>query len=104
MAEFHEDRLEEAVKSLKEAFSDGFQFEDVATVVREATVFAGAFKIPSEEKRALALRLINRVVDETDIPWLPDTLIDPLIKRFAPKLIDLVVDAAKGRVAVSPAE
>lgn len=101
MAEFHEDKLESAFKVIMEAFADGFQWEDVATVIEEASVFADLFDMPGSEKRALALRLINRVIDETDTPWLPDAFTDPLLKRFIPGVVDLIIKGTKGKLAIN---
>lgn len=98
MAEVTEQHITDAVARIKEAFADGFQFGDIAVVLKEVTVFAQAFQLPGDEKKALALRVANRVIDETDTPWLPDPLTDPLMKKLLPNLIDLVVDAAKGKL------
>jgi len=98
MAEVTEQHIADAVLHIKEAFADGFQLEDISTVLKEVTVFAEAFTLPGDEKKALALRVANRVIDETDTPWLPDALTDPLMKKLLPNLIDLIVDAAKGKL------
>lgn len=98
MAQFTEQHFETAVTNLKSAFADGFQFEDLATVIKEGVVFAGAFRLTNAERRALAIRLINKLIDETDTPWLPDGLTDPLFKRVVPKLVDLVADAILGKL------
>lgn len=94
-----EQQIFDKVEELKAAFADGFQLRDLATIVRAAIEFASLAQLPGPEKKALAIQVIERVIDETDTPWLPDALVDPLMKRFVPDLIDLVVDAVKGRVA-----
>jgi len=101
MAEFHEDKFEDAFKVIMGAFADGFQWEDVATIIEEAAIFADLFDMPGPEKKALALRLINRVIDETDVPWLPDAIVDPLLKRFIPGLVDSIIRATKGKLAIN---
>lgn len=110
MAEFTEARVTEAVENIKSAFADGFQLEDVSILLKEVTAFAELFNLRSEEKKALALRVAERVLAETDIPVLPDKLslpfvgevgADALIMRFLPKLIDLVVSATKGELPVN---
>jgi len=88
-------------EKIAEAFSDGFQLEDIATVVKEATELAELQEMSGPDKKALAVGLIEHVIDITDTPWLPDALTDPLMKKFIPSLIDLVVDAAKGKLALN---
>ena len=62
------------------------------------------------EKRNLALRVIGEVLKKTDIPFLPDELnlpflgdvgADALIMKILPAIVDLVVDAAKGKLAIN---
>lgn len=92
---------EEVVKhaeKIAEAFSDGLQFEDIATVVREATALAQIPGLPNQEKKDLAVSLICHVIDITDTPWLPDALTDPLLKKFVPNAIDLLVDVSRGKL------
>ncbi len=102
MADVVEEKIEAKVKEVRAAFADGLQFEDIATVVKTGVEFAEQFgSLNGPEKKALAVQLIGRVIDETDTPWLPDSLTDPLMKRFVPSLIDLVVGASLGEVAVN---
>lgn len=98
MADITEQGITEAVDNIKAAFSDGFQWEDISTVLREATKFAQVVALSGSEKKALALNIIGRVLDETDTPWLPDSWTDDWMKRMAPGLIDWAVDSAKGRL------
>lgn len=83
---------------IAEQFSDGFQFEDIAVVVKEATKFAQIPGLPNQEKKDLAVALVCHVIDITDTPWLPDAWTDPIFKKFVPNLIDLLVDASQGKL------
>lgn len=104
MAEVTEARITEAVNNIKAAFADGFQLADISVVIREVTTFAEMFNLSGPEKKALALQVAERVIDETDTPWLPDALTDPLMKKLLPNLIDLVVDAARGKLGLKGPE
>jgi hypothetical protein len=97
MADITEEEITGAVQSIKAAFLDGFQWEDIPTVLREATKFAQIAALSGSEKKALAIKVIERVIDETDTPWLPDSISDAWMKRMAPGLIDWAVDAARGK-------
>ncbi len=110
MAEITEERILEAVRKIKAAFADGFQWEDVATLAEEAAVFADLFVLSGPEKEALALRVMEKVLAETDFPWLPDTFnlplvgdigADALIMRFAPGLLRSIVKGTKGELAIN---
>jgi len=110
MAEATEEQVLEAVENIKTAFSDGFQFDDISTVLEEAAVFAELFSLTGGEKKALALRVIERVLEETNIPFLPDKLVlpfvgdigaDALIMKFAPGLLDKIVNASAGKLAIN---
>jgi len=85
-------------EKIAEQFSDGFQFEDIAVVVKEATKLAQIPGLPNQEKKDLAVSLISHVIDITDTPWLPDNWTDPILKKFVPGLIDLLVDASQGKL------
>lgn len=110
MAEIIEERITEAVANIKAALSDEFQFSDIATILGEITTFAEVFSLSGPEKKELALRVAQRVLDETDIPVLPDKLslpfvgevgADALIMKLLPGLIDKLVGASKGKLALN---
>ena len=110
MAEYTEEQLREAVDRIKLVLADGFQFSDIGFLVKEVMAFAKDFSdLTGAEKKALAMSLAETVLDETDIPWLPDKLnlpfvgeigADALILKGVDKLIDVVWDAAKGRLGL----
>lgn len=79
MADVTKERIAEAVAKIKEAFSDGFQWGDIQTVVERVTVFAEAFALTGPEKRALALQVAQQVLDETNFPHFPDKLVLPIV-------------------------
>ena len=86
---------------IADLFLDGFQWGDIAKVVRLAIEFAEIAGMSGADKRALAIDLLCEVIDRVDFPWLPDYLLDPYLKQLVPAFIDLVVDASKGRIAVN---
>ena len=103
-SEYMTGKLDETVDGLKAAFSDGFQWHDISIVIQSAIEFAENLKLLQYEgpdKKIVAIHLVSRVIDEVDTPWLPDWLVDPLLKAVVPSVIDLVVAASKGEVAVN---
>jgi len=111
MAEFGEQWIRERVEEAKATLTDGkFTFEDVKVLIKLATEAAELTKLSGSEKKALALQVAETVLAETDIPVLPDKFTvpflgdiggDALIMRFLPGLIDLVVEAARGRLGLA---
>lgn len=100
MSEITLEQIKAHVEDIKKIFADGFQLGDVALVVKEAMEIAQTYKssanLNGPARKELALKLINQVVDETDTPWLPDPLTDPLLKKLAPRMIDMLHEAASG--------
>lgn len=113
MAEYTEQQVRDAVDRIKVAL-ETFEFADIAFLVKEVMAFAKDFSgLTGGEKKALAMNLAETVLKETDVPWLPDELnlpivgeigADALILKGVDKVIDLVWDAAKGRLELVPGE
>ena len=130
-----EARLEAAITRIADAVRDSFDVEDVAVIVRESVEVAEAFgDLDGTEKKALALALGERLVDEffdratpslermvvsLDLPgpeWLERTLWDPALKLVAPKLlkpalkaslpalVELVISAHNGALKLNDKE
>jgi len=100
----------DAVAAIKDALGEEFDLADLAVVIEEITVFADLFDMPGDEKKKLALDIAGRVLAETDFPYLPDQLelpvlgevgADALFMRILPKVVDLLVRATKGDLAVN---
>lgn len=96
MAEVTEARIAEAVAEIKAELTDGeFDFEDIQVLAKHAYLFAEIVGLSGDEKLALALKVAEQVLAETEIPYLPDQLklpflgevgADALILRALPKL------------------
>lgn len=96
------ERVESATQRIALRLADGFQFGDLAAIIGEACELAETLSdLDGPGKRAVAIRIIERIIDETDTPWLPDALIDPLLKKVVPELVDLIVNASKGALRVN---
>ncbi len=102
MAEVTHEWLQEQTAEIMEAFKDGFQWTDVFSVVPKAMEIVERMDgLTGDEKKEVAVKIVNHVIDETDTPWLPDALVDPIAKKAVPHVIDLVIDATKGRLAIN---
>ncbi len=88
---------EEFAAELLESFKDGFQFEDIVTVAEVTLDHTAGEGI--EEPEEFCVDAISYVIDNTDTPWLPDSLSDPLMKAFVPRLVEWAF-----RLAARPAK
>lgn len=83
--------VQKTVQSLRDAFVDGFQWQDLASVLQFAVRFAGQFRdLSSADKVALVNQLLDFVIDATDTPYLPDQFADPIFKAFIHPMISLI--------------
>ena len=98
MGKFTAAQIEEHASKVMEKFADGFQWSDLIETVPAVMEIVGAVKeMTNEEKHESAVGILDYVIDETDIPWVPDSLIDPILKKGVRKLIPVLFDAAEGK-------
>lgn len=101
MAQITVEEIKKYADQVVAEFADGFQWTDlfkVVPMVMEIVEKVGGAS--GEEKKATALAIINYVVDSTDLPG-PDALLDPILKKAAPFVIELVISASKGKIEVN---
>ncbi len=109
MADVTAERIEQAVREIKDLF-ETFEWSDIAALAEKVSVFADLFVLTGPEKKALAMQVAERVLAETDIPWLPDSLTlpfvgdvgaDALILKFLPGILGSLCGASKGKLALN---
>lgn len=84
---------------IKALFDDGFQLKDVwATVSAAMEVVEQVKDLDGPEKKDTAINIINYVIDEVDIPWIPDSMVDPILKSMVPDAIEYLLKASKGKL------
>jgi len=101
MAQITVEEIKKYADQVIAEFADGFQWTDVFHVVpmvMEIVEKVGGAS--GEEKKQTAIAIVNYVVDNTDLPG-PDSLLDPILKKAAPFLIEMVISASKGEIAVN---
>ena len=96
--------IQEKAKGALALLDDGFQFSDLmqmAPMVMEiARDVEGATGV---ERMQVAVALGEYIIDETDTPWLPDPVTDPIMKDLLPKVIQFAFDCAEGQYRFRPA-
>ncbi|MCH9631459.1 MAG: hypothetical protein S4CHLAM37_14820 [Chlamydiia bacterium] len=104
----HELKIEDSTytfaKEILETFEDGFQWGDLATMIRSSFEFVKKNQgLNIEEQREQIVSILTHVVDLTDTPYLPDNYTDPLFKSMVPPLVDIVTKAGNGEFQLIPA-
>ena len=104
MAEFTIERAKEYAGPILERFEDGFQWSDVFAIVPEVMEIVEDLKeMNGPEKEAAAVMVLDHVIDATNVPWLPDSLVDPILKKGVRLMIPMLVSATKGKLKVNKA-
>lgn len=97
MGKFTAAQIKEHAEKAMSQFEDGFQWTDLIGLVPEVMQIVGAVQgMTNEEKHESAKGVLDYVIDETDIPWLPDSLVDPILKKAVDFLIPVLFKAANG--------
>lgn len=79
-------------KSIHEIFADGFQWYDLASIMKLSLQYLNNFfSLSIQEKRLAVQEIINYVIDETDTPYLPDVFFDPIFKILVPSFVELII-------------
>lgn len=101
MAKFTAAQIQEHAQRAMEAFKDGFQWSDIFTLVPQVMeIVQAAGGMTGPEKEEAALSILDYVIDNTDTPWLPDNLTDPLLKKGVRYMIPTLIKAAKGEFKI----
>ena len=97
MAEFTIEQVKKHAESVLALFDDGWQWTDLFEIVPKVMEIVEAVEgMNGGEKQAAAEQILDYVIDETDIPWLPDSLIDPILKKGVRYMLPVICKAAKG--------
>mgnify|MGYP003653375767 CR=1 FL=1 len=88
--------IKEKSEEIYAEFADGFEWTDLFKVLPKVIEVAMTVEgLSDEEKKGAAVAIVEYIIDETDTPWVPDSIVDPILKKAAPYLIDLSLDALK---------
>ncbi|MBN2479936.1 MAG: hypothetical protein JXA94_06885 [Parachlamydiales bacterium] len=87
-----DDDIKAFAESLKEVFSDGFQFQDIAQIMHITyDQFVQPFILSAEDKRKAVLDVLFFLIDVTDTPILPDYFFDPFFKTICISFVNLII-------------
>lgn len=96
--------------SLLTLFQDGFQIGDLVSIFEKANTYLEEhYTLSVQQKRNALVKVICIIIDETDTPYVPDFVFDPLFKLLVPPVVALMYPDAKeisasGQLQGSPSE
>lgn len=102
MTEITAEWLKKKTKEVTAVLDDGFQYTDLFKMIPVAMeIVEGVRGISGEEKLATFVSLMTKVIEETDTPWVPDALVDPIMVSLLEPLAEMAIKFSKGEVAVN---
>ena len=73
-------------------FKDGFQWHDISDIMKLAWQYvSGSFSLSDLEKKTAVIKIIDYLIDITDVPYLPDFFVDPIFKAIASSFVDIAM-------------
>jgi hypothetical protein len=73
-------------KKVRAIFADGFQWRDLPDIVVCTIELVGG--LSNTGNRELVTKIVDKVIDISDTPFLPDNLTDPIFKLLARSLVN----------------
>jgi len=102
MALLTADEIKSRAEVVAKTFDDGFQMTDLLVIVPQVMELVGAVKaMTGAEKKETAVAILNLVIDEVDIPKIPDWMVDPILKALVPHLIEFAYKIDQGAFSFS---
>lgn len=81
------------IRKTKETFSDGFQWQDLAAVIRHTIEFVSGFPgLSLTEQKNSITDIVFGIIDATDTPYLPDSFVDPVFKSIVGPVVDVIFE------------
>lgn len=82
------------IQKTKESFSDGFQWSDLGVCIENTIIFVGGFpSLGVEEKKQSVIDILDTIIDITEIPLIPNAIVDPIFKAIIPSLVSFIFDS-----------
>lgn len=103
MTAFNAEQINEYAQKVVDGVGPTLELEDLRVVVPTIMEIVEQTKaMTKEEKHESALNMLRYVLGNTDTPWLPDGVTDPLFLKLADMvLIPVIAEAAKGKWAIN---
>ena len=77
---------------------EGFNMDNLVTLVPKLIQHVENYKnLNGKSKKGLVIKMLNHIIDITDCPG-DDAILDPIMKRLVPGMIDLLVEVDSGKL------
>ena len=91
-------------KSLIEIIADdmaNLSIDNLHEIIPQLMLQANLYKtLNVEQKKKLIIKMLEHLIDITDGPG-NDTLLDPILKRMVPSIIDTLIDVNNGHLVLT---
>lgn len=94
--------LAQSLERLRDLASDGFQWGDLPRAAKLLIDEFHDLTADGEGPKAQVVEALNTFIDQTDTPWLPDSVSDPVMKMLVPGIVDTIWEAARERLFQTP--
>lgn len=85
--------VEDAITGFFSQLQDGFTIDDIPRCISYSVKFFSIYNsLSREEKASAAKKLLAKVIDVTDTPYLPDFIFDDLFKKIGNQVIDYLLE------------
>lgn len=88
------------IESIVGSFDGDLNVDNIIKLLPRLIQHVDNFKnLSGKEKKNMIISMLNHIVDITDGPG-DDDILDPVIKRVIPSIIDLVLEVDKGKLKI----
>ena len=103
MSEYTQAQIEEEAGKILLEIGPKLELSDLVVIAPKVMELVEAVsEMTNTDRHKTALNLLEYVLDNTDTPWLPDGVSDPLFLKLADKvLIPLIAKASKGEFKIN---
>ncbi len=85
--------IKEYANDILETFEDGFEWKDLATITKLGIRFTNQFEgLHYAEKKVIAKKFINYVIDNTDAKKLPEYYVDSVFKTISGETVEIIMN------------
>lgn len=76
---------------LRSTYADGWQWSDIGSYLQSTMSFVCSFEsLTPEQQQAAVIEITDMTIDAVDIPYLPDCLVDPILKAMVPSIVSML--------------
>ncbi len=89
------DQFNQYAINILNTFEKAFESKDLLSIIQQAEKLLDQnHPLTLEEKRAAIINIFDIIIDNTDTPYLPDFIFDPIFKALVGPIVDVVLGSS----------